>query len=357
MGDGVVTEVSQITTEWLESVLQRAGALRGGGVLGFDVETRTESWSNSARLHLRYLPDSSGDLPASLFLKMCRFTEFGGSEVDYYRRDYVGAADVPIVRSYDARYDSQQRAYHLLLDDLSASHTNTWQSTVTPELVAAIARAVAALHAHRWDAAAIHEIGAHLPGKPELDGYFDHIRRGLEPLLAIGGDDVKPEWRPLLHEIFEHHPNLMLARTRQPRGICLVHGDVNPGNVLAPRTWPGRVYLIDRQPFDWSLRVWLGVSDLAYLLCSFWPVEIRRDFEQIMLEHYHSALVRLGIEDYGWHALWADYRLSAVQAVYVAVEWCVLESDRARMRWLWTRELRQAICAFEDLRCRELWTG
>ncbi len=76
-----------------------------------------------------------------------------------------------------------------------------------------------------------------------------------------------------------------------------------------------------------------------------------------MLARYHGALLRLGIDDYGWQDLWNDYRLSVVQSVYVAVEWCVLQRDRDRMRWLWTEELRRAMSAFEDLRCQELWTG
>jgi thiamine kinase-like enzyme len=139
--------------------------------------------------------------------------------------------------------------------------------------------------------------------------------------------------------------------------MCLVHGDVNPGNILAPRAEPGRIYLIDRQPFDWSLIAWLGVSDLAYLLCSFWPEETRRRFELPILRHYHAALAARGVAGYSWERLWDDYRLCAVQSVYVAVEWCVLAEDRERMRWLWTLELRRAMAAFAELRCRELWRG
>lgn len=36
--------------------------------------------------------------------------------------------------------------------------------------------------------------------------------------------------------------------------------------------------------------------------------------------------------DYPWAQLLRDYRLCAVQSVYVAVEWLVLEGDRPRMR-------------------------
>ena len=47
-----------------------------------------------------------------------------------------------------------------------------------------------------------------------------------------------------------------------PNGFTIVHGDINPGNILYPVD-PGKVYFLDRQPFPWSLTTWLGVSDLS----------------------------------------------------------------------------------------------
>jgi hypothetical protein len=353
----VIADAGSVTPRWLDEALRRAGALRRGRVVEVDVERHDATWSTHARLTPRYSADATGDLPSALFLKMCTHAEFGQSEVDYYRRDYVDVPDAPLVRCYDAAFDPVRRGYHLLLDDLSATHTNGWDVPVTSELVAGIADSVAALHAPRMGETKLGDVGARLSDAVALDRYFAHVSRGLEPLLAIGGDDVRPEWRQRLREIFAHHPALMHARARDRAGICLVHGDINSGNLLVPRSSAGRVFVIDRQPFDWSLCVWLGVSDLAYLMCSFWKVDDRRRFEREMLERYLRALSRRGIEGYDWPQLWADYRLCAVQAVYVAVEWCVLEGDRERMRWLWTRELRTAMAAFDDLECGELWAG
>jgi hypothetical protein len=351
----IITDAAHVTAAWLEAALARAGALAAGGVQGFEIQGERATWSHNARLRVRYQPGSAGELPESLFLKMVQAAEFGPSEVQYYARDYLGAPDAPLIRCYDARYSETLRAYHILLQDLSATYSNTWERPVTPAFVRALADALAALHAHRWTLERIAEVGERLPGHMEIGRYLDHIRPGLAPLLAIAGDDMRPEWRAMLPEIFERHPPLMLARTRDPRGICMVHGDVNPGNIMAPLNDDAPVYLVDRQPFDWSQTVWLGASDLSYLMCSFWPEETRRAFELPLLRHYHEGLLRRGIAGYPWERLWQDYRLAAVQAVYVAVEWCVLEEDRERMRWLWTMELRRAMAAFEDLRCRELF--
>jgi hypothetical protein len=60
-----------------------------------------------------------------------------------------------------------------------------------------------------------------------------------------------------------------------------VHGDLNPGNLLWPRQGVEPVYLIDRQPFDWSLQRWLGVSDLARLMIIPWAPELRREWHAL----------------------------------------------------------------------------
>jgi hypothetical protein len=351
---GVITDASEVTAAWLEAVLRAFGALRAGRVTSIEVQGDEATWSHNARIVPCYSHDATGEHPAALFLKMVQNAAFGPSEVQYAARDYAGLADAPVPRCYDARYDAERRAYHLLLEDLGATHTNTWELPVTPAFVAALGDALAALHAHRWTPAQLAPIGADLPGTAEIERYMAHISQGLAPLLDIGGEDVRPEWRALLPRIFAQHPGLMRERARDPHGLCLVHGDVNPGNILAPRVAGGRVYIVDRQPFDWSLTVWLGVSDLAYLMCSFWSEATRRAHETPLLRAYHDGLLRRGVTGYPWDRLWRDYRLTAVQSVYVAVEWCVLPEDRERMRWLWSAELRRAMAAFEDLGCAEL---
>jgi len=86
-----------------------------------------------------------------------------------------------------------------------------------------------------------------------------------------------------------------------------------------------------------------------------WDTDLRRQWERPILQHYYGQLTRRGIGAYPWEQLMRDYRLAAVQSVYVAVEWCVLEADRTRMRWLWEPQLQRAMTAFFDLRCTDLW--
>src|SRR5262249_7242466 len=145
------------------------------------------------------------------------------------------------------------------------------------------------------------------------------------------------------------------ARAQNLSGITLIHGDANPGNILTPITGDRPIYLVDRQPFDWSLTRWLGVSDLVYAMVVSWETPVRRNLEEPILRRYHAALRARGVTGYSWEQLYADYRFCIVEAIAVAVEWCALEEDRKRMRWLWSSHLRRALAAFEDLGCAELW--
>ncbi len=114
------------------------------------------------------------------------------------------------------------------------------------------------------------------------------------------------------------------------------------------------LYLIDRQPFDWSLSTWLGAYDLAYALVHDWDVDARRRMEQPILRRYHETLAQRGIRNYTWDQLWDDYRLCVAMVVYIAVEFCrggINESTQ----WIWLPMLQRALTACDDLDCAGLW--
>jgi thiamine kinase-like enzyme len=235
------------------------------------------------------------------------------------------------------------------MGDLSATHRNNRQTTPTLEYGCAVARALAALHAHWRSAERLRAIGGAIPGERELTRYIEHIRPGLQPLLASVGDDIDSSSQQALLDVFDRHPAEMLQRTYDTAGFTLVHGDVNPGNILSPLDGPGKTYLVDRQPFDWSLTTWLGVNDIAYMIVHWWPTELRRQWEFLILRAYHTSLDQRGVRGYSWERLVDDYRLTAVQSLYVATEWCVLEADRTSMRWVWFPQLQKALAAYFDL--------
>jgi thiamine kinase-like enzyme len=357
MTQEVITTPDQITPTWLTAALNQSHLLPPLTVDHLEVEADQSTNAHMIRLRPTYSAASPPNAPTTLLLKICARDDnnFGRSEVDYYTRDYLHLPNAPIPRCYHAAYSAAPHRYHLLLEDLTATHQPAWHQTPTLDYAQALAEALATLHAHWWGAARLTAGNHPLPDKTTIGRYLAHISPGLEPLLASMGNTLESYQSDSLHELFAHHPAAMIRRARDPNGQTLIHGDPNPGNILAPKNGSGRIYLIDRQPFDWSLTTWLAVSDLAYAIVHWWSPEHRRQLEFPMLRHYHQQLQQHGFTGYSWEQLVQDYKLTAVQSIYVAVAWCADQQERTTMRWVWQPQLQKALTAFNDLNCATLW--
>jgi len=328
----------------LTMLLHAAGALTAGEVVAVNVRGHDSTWAHMTRIELVYGDDARGERPDRLLLKRCRGAVAATpSEVQYYTRDYVGVSDAPLVRCYGAHYDAAAGEYWILMQDLARTHRDGWAGRPGPGYGFRLADALGALHAPHW---------GEPPDDPEhvLERFFAHVRSGLEPLLDAAGAELSSRRRDLLRRLFDEHPQRMLRRARDASGFTLIHGDVNPGNVLRRRDGHGPVLLIDRQPFDWSLTNWLGVSDLSTAIVHWWPPSVRRACERVMLRRYHRSLLRRGVRGCDFARLYADYIDCLPLSVCVAVEWCSAPQDVERMRWLWSVQLMRALQAIEDLR-------
>lgn len=361
MSTRIITAIDEVTPAWLTQVLTSSGALAAGAVTSFDVDAGHGNWSSNAILHLRYSDDAQGERPERLFLKMVNTDLgdgewFGPSEVDYYTRDYRGVPDAPLVRCYHAAYSESLHRYHLLLDDLSGSHVSASEKQPTLAYGEALAGGLAALHAHWWGAARLAEAGAPIHDAAHIRRFVAIAAPGVDYILAGAAHILEPHWPALLRDLYARHPAAMIARTRDAGGFTLIHGDAGEYNILAPRQGDVPIYIIDRQPFDWSLTTWLGVYDLAYAMVVDWDPETRRALEAPVLRRYHAELRRRGIGDYSWERLYDDYRLVAAMCVYIATEYC-----RGGIPERWWRfgptMLRRTLIACDDLRCAEIWQG
>ena len=354
-GERCVTRAEQADADWLTEVLLAGGTLKSGRVVSLAQQSQKSNWSQSVWLEPQYSVGARGEPPRSLLLKICADAagSFGPSEYHYYTRDYRGYAAAPLVPCHHAAYQADPRAYHLLLTDLRSTHADGFQLAPTLELACASGDALARLHARYWGAERLAELGVGIATSADLQAYFAHIEPGLEPLLESMGSSLPEPRRELLRRIFGEHPRLLEQRLREERGFTLVHGDLNPGNVLWPRQGAEPVFLIDRQPFDWALQRWLGASDLARLMIIPWQPELRRQWQQAVLQRYQAALARAGIE-LPWQLLWADYRLAALESVEIAVEWCSDPVWLVEKRWLWEWMLGRALEAVDELDCAEL---
>jgi hypothetical protein len=355
--DGLITDIEQIIEAWLTRVLNTSNALQQGRVKEIDIHTDVRELSTSVRLGVTYSEDATGAKPSRLFLKLVTLDmgdEFlGPSEVNYYQRDYVGLRDAPIPRTYDAIYSEKQGRYHILMDDLSDTHVTSRDKTPTLEYGMALAESLATLHAHWWGEMRLAEIGERIPDAQAIQQFAGMGKLGAGLIIAACADELKAHWPETINRIYEVHPRLMVQRTHDDAGFTLIHGDVNRNNVLVSINGKHPLYLIDRQPFNWSLTSWLGVYDLAYAIVLYWDVDIRRTLEMPVLRHYYKCLIKWGITGYTWQQLWDDYRLCVMMGAYVATEWCRTEL-RMDTQQYWMPMLQRTLTAVDDLHCTEL---
>jgi hypothetical protein len=134
----VVHDAAEVTPRWLEAALGRR-------VLSFERTEAVSIWG----AHVLIVAQLEGEqAPRKLRVKVGSATVFGRGEVDYYVHTFVGLADAPLVRCYQAEADATH--YHLLLDDLTDTHRNQDDVPVTEAYGRALVESLAHLHAHRW---------------------------------------------------------------------------------------------------------------------------------------------------------------------------------------------------------------
>lgn len=314
----IVREGKDVTTAWLGEVLGRE-------VEAFHITPGHGQWSRQLQISARM---GDGSVRA-LRLKICLGGVFGRSEVDYYTRDYVDMPDAPLVPCLAAEYDPAV-GYHLLLEDLATSHTDRRDLQPTLAHGLAVAEALGRLHRHHW-------MSRPAPGEAVLGRYLDHIRPGLAPLERATGRSMRGA--------FERHEQAFRERWARPQGMTLLHGDLNPTNLLTPRGADAPVWFLDRQPFDWSLTYGLAVYDLAYFMIPWWPEALRKAHGRAILRCWYDALSQ---PEYAWSEAQADWRLCVGQCLNIPIEWCSRPSTLESMRWLWEAQLARIESAVRD---------
>lgn len=345
----------------MQTVLECEGRQKTA-VPPFRLESLDEENSTTARLHFLQ-PSRDRTLPEHVFLKLCPDDHpfLGASEPNYYRRDYIALTDGPIAKCFAAvgasglTQDSFGHGYALFLQDLSASHGDNKYKPADTSHAEHLGRALGQLHAHRWGADGDPE-GSH-DLQADLEHYISHVARGLDPILSDPGDGIDHLSRSRLTRLFSEDADIMLRRAVEGKGLTLVHGDPNPTNVLTPQNACDDrlpLYLIDRQPFDWSLRLWLGASDLVYAAVPFWPEEVRRNLQTPLLKSYHRALLENGVHDYSWDDLLEDWWACSCMAAFTAIEWGSDPVSLEKMKGLWKKQLQRALALLNDRDAR--WT-
>lgn len=148
-----------IKAEHLTDALRRSGALGDGRVCNVVVESsRATLLSNIIRLRLTYDGDAS-HAPNSVILKTALPERIGGlwnagrQEVAFYTQVAAVMSGRLVPRCFEAVWDTDTKAWHLLLEDLTDSHViaTTWPLPPPMDQCETIVHARARFHAEWWD--------------------------------------------------------------------------------------------------------------------------------------------------------------------------------------------------------------
>lgn len=336
----------EFSASYLTGLLLASGALQSGSV----VDVRTEGMGSHTgavqRLSVAYSCDAVPSLPNRIVAKRVKISlGFGTRELDLYRLIQAKKLQVPLPSCL--AWESDDTSYTLLLEDLSATHKTDWDFELSAAQAQTAAAATADLHALYWgqNAETAHE---QAPTRERIQEYIAIASQGLNGLLSDADFLERKDVRLIEDIMINAEQAYMRLADGAANRLTLTHSDPNPGNILYPRMNGGKAYLIDRQPFDWTLSFWLGASDLALMMVQWWPTELRRKLERVVVQAYVNRLLERGIEC-SFDAIWNDYRVCATQCLLGALSRCRYEHERTRDAWVWKPKLKKTLVALEDL--------
>jgi ecdysteroid kinase len=338
----------------LTSALRKAGVLRDGCVRAVELENPHDTiLSHIVRLKLTYDGAASG-APPSLFLKTARSDRLdpawgaGRHEVAFYTQiaPHMPAGLVP--HCFEADWNAETNNWHLLLEDLTATHmtATVWPLPPTLDQCEKIVQTLARVHAEWWDHPKLGvSVGTWLDAAALAQNrqtFSQHLARFIDQF----GDRIPLERRELYHRLLDAAPRLG-QRYLSQRNATIIQGDAHVWNCLLPRDRHAE----DVRFFDWdSWCIDVGAADLAYMIAMHWYPDRRQRYEGLLLDRYHDALAAQGVNSYDRGALQDDYRLSVLLRIMTPV-W---QAANNIPPLIWWNNLERIMLAVDDLDCREL---
>src|SRR5215471_19318353 len=336
----------------LSDVLRRRGTLENGSVSDVAVDSsRATILSRITRLRLTYAGEAPG-APSTLILKASLPERINQPGWDAGRREvafYNDVAATMLVKlvpcCFEAKWEADIGAWHLLLEDLTDSHliATTWPLPPSAGQCEQIVRARARFHAQWWDEPRLGTtVGTWLPAD---DGQLDAFDAAVTRFFDRVGGLLPSHRRDLYRRLIERGPELN-KRYHSHHHLTLVQGDAHYWNCFLPKDGGDDVRF-----FDWDCwRVDVGTDDLAYMIALHWYPDRRNILERSLLDVYHATITAHGVTGYDRRSLEADYHLSVLWQIATPV-W---QSNGNIPPVIWWNNLERIMLAVDDLGCRDL---
>ena len=343
--------LEKFSADFLTGRLRASGVLPHGRVIAVDAGERCPTLvSVAAPLRVEYSSDAPEEAPRRLFLKATRggldpgLQSVGEREVAFYRHAAPLMPGGPIPRCYDGEFVDGN--FHLLLDDLSQTHTivTAWPLPPSDEACERIIDTFASFHAFWWRHPSLgRDVGTFLD-EAALAKITAEYRERYARFARTLDDRLWPAARAIYARVNDARERL-ITPARLYATYTIGHGDAHVWNLLYPRESgsAARIVLI-----DWDgWRIGRAAADLAYMMAVHWYPERRARLEARLLERYHAGLCAHGVTDYSLERLWEDYRLSVIGHLAIPI-W---QQTVGLPPVVWWSHLHRTIAAFEDLDC------
>ena len=344
----------EITTEWLTDVLSQQYGRERVAVKDVTIQlVKTLSYSTVARLKVEY-SNLDCSFPNDFFIKItpgsnndAHTMHIGKSEVEFY--SYVGKAMScpPLVRCFGTAYDVDTGRSHILMEDLSSTHSQPEQDQPPSEELTVIAvEALAKAHTVWWNSTELGHTVGKLFDREMLNRFIKDLDTSVSGFIDRSGVDLT-SFQHEAYRLMLKNASRIWGRLMDPTNLTVTHGDCHWWNLL----YPNDLFADTVRIFDWHLwHVDLGARDLAFFLALGGYAEPRPGLEERLLKSYCNTLISNGVSNYSFGQLLVDYRWSAIRNLNIPVIfWSQGKHDTT-----WRSALMRATASFDRLQCLEL---
>ncbi len=348
----VFTDPASLTPARLNGILERHG-LKGASVSGIRQRACVNGlFSIRAFYDVSYAGSVPEEAPKKLFLKLSLPNSAPSQrmirqEVEFYR-SYGNIPALPLVRYFDAFYTEKAGTSHLLLADLSETHSNPPPPLPPARPQAeAMVDALARFHAYWWEHERLgSEVGERWD-EATIEKSMRDLAEHVSRFMDVVGDRISDDRKQLYERVLAAWPKIA-ARLVDAPNLTLIHGDAHAWNCLLPKE-PERdvAYLLDLC----TCRLRPRPNDLAYMMALMWFPDVRARWEKPLLERYHRGLLSQGVKGYSQDSFMWDYRFGILCHLFTPV---FQASSGFVPPTTWWYSLERILAAFSDLDCGQL---
>lgn len=282
----VIERPSDLTAEWLTSAV-------GAPVADFTYERiGTGQMSECYRVEMTYADGATG--PGSLVLKVAATDAMSrqtGLALGLYEREVRFYTDIapeltggPVAACYQAGFDADSGAFHLLLGDAGPAVVGDEIAGATVEQAMLALAELGRLHAPAFGDDAMARADWLNREAPMNQALIGQLYAGF---LDRYSDQIAPEHRAVCERLVASFDAYVDAEGWPDRTHGLVHGDYRLDNMLFGQDGADRPLTV----VDWQTVTWgPAMTDVAYFLGCALPVEVRRAHYDSLLAAYHDAL-------------------------------------------------------------------